>query len=452
MTEYWHSRLSFILVAIGASVGIGNIWKFPYMVGSNGGSAFVLIYLGCVIFVAIPLLITELQIGQRAAKGPPHAIADIAGAENRSAKWVLLGWLYLGTGFLILSFFSVVSGWILVYLLKALTGLFVDADNNAGMQTFNSLLQSPWQMASAHFVFMSINVAIVSFGLKKGIERISGVFMPSFFILLIMMLVFSLLIGDSSQAVAFLFHFQFEKINADVLLMAIGQSFLSIGLCSGMMMICGAYLQANVSIPRTAVIIASADTLVALCAGLVIFPLVFQFDLQPAQGPGLVFNTLPLAFAQMPFGSIFSVTFFLLLFFASVTSSVALLEHNVAWCHKAFDLTRARASLLIGALAWILGLLSVCSFNLLSDIHPLSFLGRFENKSIFDVLDYLATNVLLVGGGFLLAVFAGWVMSKNKLLEDLQFRSRRIGEIWHLCLRYIAPLALGLVIISNIGM
>ena len=184
-------------------------------------------------------------------------------------------------------------------------------------------------------------------------------------------------------------------------------------------MICGAYLQANVSIPRTAVIIASADTLVALCAGLVIFPLVFQFDLQPAQGPGLVFNTLPLAFAQMPFGSIFSVTFFLLLFFASVTSSVALLEHNVAWCHKAFDLTRARASLLIGALAWILGLLSVCSFNLLSHIHPLSFLGRFENKSIFDVLDYLATNVLLVGGGFLLAVFAGWVMSKNKLLEDL---------------------------------
>ena len=439
-----------MLVAIGASVGIGNIWKFPYMVGSNGGSAFVLVYLGCVIFVAIPLLITELLIGQRAAKGPPLALADNASAESRSSKWVFLGWLYLGTGFLILSFFSVVSGWILVYLLRAVTGGFIETDKNAVIQTFNLLLQSPWQMASAHFVFMCINVVIVSFGLKKGIERISGVFMPSFFVLLIMMLVFSLFVADPSRAFAFLFHFQFEKINADVVLMAIGQSFLSIGLCSGMMMICGAHLQANVSIPRTAVIIASADTMVALCAGLVIFPLVFEFALQPTQGPGLIFNTLPLAFAQMPFGSVFSIAFFLLLFFASVTSSVALLEHNVAWCHKAFDLARARASLLIGALAWILGLLSVFSFNLLADIHPLSFLNRFENKTIFDVLDYLATNVLLVVGGFLLAVFAGWVLSKNKLLEDLQFHSNSIAEAWYFCLRYIAPLALGLVIISNL--
>jgi NSS family neurotransmitter:Na+ symporter len=420
------------------------------MTGANGGSAFVIVYILCIIFVAIPLLITELLIGRRAGIGPPSAMLVNANLEGRSNKWLWIGWLFMLTGFLILSFFSVVSGWILDYLYRAIFFSFRQATSSSTHEAFNSMLQSPLRMTLAHFIFMSINVLVVSFGLKRGIERVSGILMPTLLVLLLIMVSYSFYAGAPREALVFLFHFDLDSITSEVILMAVGQAFLSIGLCSGMMMICGAYLPRNISIPRTAVIIASTDTLVALLAGLVIFPLVFAYGLQPAQGSGLIFETLPIAFGQMPMGYLFGIAFFLLLFFASVTSSVALLEQVVSWLMHAFDYTRVNASITIGILAWIFGLLSVLSFNILASVHPLWFIPGFIDKSIFDVFDYLATNVLLVVGGFLLALFGGWKMKKQVVLKELEFQNQTFAQCWYFTLRYIAPLALGLVILSKI--
>ena len=439
-----------MFAATGASVGIGNIWKFPYMTGANGGSAFVAVYVVCVAFVAVPLLITELLIGRRAGMGPPTALLINAKMEERAHKWVWVGWLYLLTGFLILSFFSVVSGWILDYLCTSIVSGFKNANSSSTHNAFTSMLQSPLQMTMTHFVFMTINVVIVSFGVKRGIERVAGLLMPMLLGLLVIMTFYSFYAGAPLKALHFLFHFDLNSITSEVILMAIGQSFLSIGLCSGMMMICGAYLPKNISIPRTAVTIAMADTLVAFLAGLVIFPLVFGYGLEPTQGPGLIFETLPIAFGQMPMGYIFGIAFFLLLFFASVTSSVALLEYIVSWRIHSFNQTRLSASATVGILAWTVGLLTVVSFNLLADVHPLWFLPEFADKNIFEVLDYLATNVLLVFGGFLLAIFGGWMIRKQVALKELEFQNESVSHCWHFVVRYIAPLALGLVILSNI--
>jgi NSS family neurotransmitter:Na+ symporter len=310
-------------------------------------------------------------------------------------------------------------------------------------------LQSPVRMTVAHFSFMSINVLVVCFGLKQGIERVSGILMPMLLGLLLIMAVYGFYIGAPMQALRFLFHFDLGRITNEVVLMAIGQSFLSVGLCSGMMMMCGAYLPRNISIPRTAVIIVMTDTLVAILAGLVIFPLVFRYGLQPAQGPGLIFETLPIAFGQMPMGHLFGVAFFLLLLFASITSSVALLEHVVSWLIRSYNYKRIIASIITGVVAWAVGLLSVVSFNLLADVRPLWFLPGFIDKGIFDVMDYLATNVLLVFGGFFLAIFGGWMISKQVALEELGFQNRAFAQCWYIAIRYISPLALGLVIISK---
>lgn len=450
MPMQWSSRLSFILVATGASVGIGNIWKFPYMVGANGGSAFVLVYVLCIVFIAIPLLIAELHIGRRAAMGPPTAIRFSVEKDQVSPAWQALGWLFLVTGFLILSFFSVVSGWILDYLLRALGEGFAGASPVSTARDFSALLQSPLRMTGAHLLFMSINIVVVSLGLRAGIERVAKFLMPSLFLLLVCLTLYSFRYGAADQALNFLFHFQPAAINSEVVLMAAGQAFLSIGLCSGMMMICGAYLPASVSIPRTAVVIATTDTLVALLAGLMIFPLVFAYELQAAQGPGLIFETLPIAFGAIPFGPVVGPAFFLLLLFASITSSVALLEMVVAWICDRFAVTRLRASLLAGAVAWLLGLLSVLSFNLLAGWTPLGFLPGFEEKGMFDTMDYIATNLLLVGGGFLLAVFSGWFLGRGTLLEEVAFHRPRLARCWHFCLRYLCPLSLGLVILGKL--
>jgi neurotransmitter:Na+ symporter, NSS family len=448
--EHWSSRAGFLFAATGASVGIGNIWKFPYMTGANGGSAFILVYILCIVFVALPLLIAELLIGRRAHMGPPNALLINAKLDNRSHNWVWLGWLFMITGFLILSFFSVVSGWILDYLYTAVVYSFENANFDSTHAAFESMLQSPLRMTLAHLVFMSINVLIVSFGLKRGIERVASIFMPMLLVLLVLMTAYSFYAGAPSKALHFLFHFDLSSITNEVVLMAAGQSFLSIGLCSGMMMICGAYLPNNISIPRMAVIIASTDTVIAILAGLLIFPLVFGYGLQPAQGPGLIFETLPIAFAQMPMGYLFGISFFLLLFFASVTSSVALLEHVVSWFMHSYEFSRIHASIIIGVSAWFLGLISVVSFNLLADLHPFAFISGFEKKSIFDVLDYLATNVLLVVGGFLLAIFGGWIMKKELVLSELGFKQKILAQCWYFTLRYIAPLVLGIVMISKI--
>lgn len=448
-TPAWSSKLAFLLAAIGAAVGIGNIWRFPYLTGTSGGGAFVLIYVACVAVVALPLLIAELTLGRRAGLGPPHAMRVNAALERRSPAWLALGWLFLLTGFLILSFFSVVGGWILDYGTAAFCNRFAGVDAVETHRRFERLLADPVRMSAWHTAFMLINVAIVSLGVRRGIERVSAVLLPALVGILIILCAYSLSYGAAAQALQFLLAFDFAAVNREVLVAAIGQAFLSIGLCSGMMMIYGAYLSDRISIPQTAVLIVVADTLVALLAGLVIFPLVFAYGLAPAQGPGLIFETLPIAFAQMPLGYVFGCAFFVLLTLAAVTSSIALLEQVVFWMTNAFALSRRRSALVAGSAAWLLGHLSVLSFNRLAGLRPLGFIPGFENRGIFEIVDFATTGLFMLAGGLLMAVFTGWHCRRTALQAELAFPSPAVFSLWRWLLRYVAPATLVLVLASN---
>ena len=320
----WSSGFTFILAAIGAAVGLGNIWKFPYVVGVSGGGAFVLVYLGCVLFIAVPILITELWIGRAGGSSPPIAMSNVARQGGlHPGRWSLVGYMAMLVGYLIATYYCVIAGWTLSYIFKAGSG-FGHAEPAAVARQFDDLLANPEALVAWHTVFMAIALFIVGRGLKDGIEKVVTVLMPALFAMLLLMIGYAAVEGDFGAAVSFLFSTDFSKIDSATVLVAIGQAFFSISVAMGLLMTYGSYVPKNVSLTKSALIIAGADTLVAILAGLMIFPLVFGNDLDPGSGPGLIFQTLPTAFADMPGGRVFGVVFFVLLAFAAVTSLIAL--------------------------------------------------------------------------------------------------------------------------------
>lgn len=439
--ESWSSRAGFALAAIGAAVGLGNIWKFPYLTGTNGGGAFVIIYILAVVLVAVPILIAELMLGRRGHQSPPAAMRINAELAGRSRCWSLVGWLGAIVGFLILSFYSVIGSWVLDYLAASLGG-FHDTGPKSAQLRFQSLLADPLRLTLWHTLFMAITALVVSRGLNKGIERVASILMPTLFIMLLALTVYAAIAGDFSAGLRFMFAFDFSAINAKVALLAIGQAFFSIGVSMGLMMAYGAYLTKDISIPRIAVVIAAADTGVAILAGLAIFPLVFANALEPAGGPGLIFVTLPIAFSSMPAGILFGGIFFLLLLFAAITSSIAILEPIVSWAEEHPRISRARAAPALAALAWALGLPSVLSFNAWQDLRPLHALAPVADKGFFDLLDYLTSSLMMPVGGMLIAIFVGWRMSKKALNEELAFVSPILFKLWRLLIRTVVPLSI----------
>lgn len=322
----WSSGFTFILASVGAAVGLGNIWKFPYVVGVSGGGAFVLVYLACVLFIAIPILIAELWIGRAGGHSPPIAMANVARDAGQPKKaWSLVGYMAMLVGYLIATYYSVIAGWTLAYIFKAGSG-FGDAAPAAVAQQFDDLLANPGALVLWHTIFMAIALFIVGRGLKAGIERVVTVLMPALFAMLLLMIAYAAVEGDFNAATSFLFSTDFSKIDSATILVAIGQAFFSISVAMGLLMTYGSYVPKGVSLTKSALVIAGADTLVALLAGLMIFPLVFGNNLDPGSGPGLIFRTLPTAFADMPGGSIFGAIFFILLAFAAVTSLIAIIE------------------------------------------------------------------------------------------------------------------------------
>lgn len=447
--QTWSSGYTFVLAAVGAAVGLGNIWKFPYVVGVSGGGAFVLVYLVCVIFVAIPILIGELLIGRRGHHSPPLAMGAVAVDSGRSKSWSIVGWMGLLVGYFIATYYSVIAGWTLAYIFKALNG-FGGASPGDVSQQFEALQADPTQMTIWHTVFMIIALLIVGRGLHGGIERAVKILMPALFIMLIVMIAYAAVEGDFKAGIDFLFSTDFSKIDAAAILTAIGQAFFSIGVAMGLMMVYGAYVPKNVSLTKSAVIIAGADTLVALLAGLMIFPLVFANNLDPASGPGLIFRTLPTAFAGMAGGAIFGALFFLLLAFAAVTSIIALLEPIIAYAEDKWGMSRRNACLIFGSLAWLIGLASVFSFNTWASFTPLGMFGAFEGKTIYDLIDYFTANLLMPLGGILIAVFVGWRLRPDVLTEELSFVSPTVVKIWLWMIRIIAPVAILGVLYSNL--
>ena len=446
----WSSGFTFILAAVGAAVGLGNIWKFPYIVGVSGGGAFVLVYLGCVLFIAVPILITELWIGRAGGHSPPIAMGNVArqGGLN-PGRWSLVGYMAMVVGYFIATYYSVIAGWTLAYIFKAGSG-FGDAEPTAVAQQFDNLLADPTALVIWHTVFMAIALFIVGRGLKRGIEKVVTVLMPALFAMLLLMIGYAAVAGDFAAGLNFLFSTDFSKIDGATVLVAIGQAFFSISVAMGLLMTYGSYVPKEVSLTKSALVIAGADTLVALLAGLMIFPIVFANNLDPGSGPGLIFRTLPAAFAEMPGGRVFGVVFFVLLAFAAVTSLIALIEPIARFAEGKWHMKRRNAIMLFGVAGWAVGLLTVFSFNIWSETYPLGQINVFAGMTPYDLIDYFTANLMMPLGGILMALFVGWRIKPEVLLEDLTFSNPMLFKAWLWMIRVIVPLAILWVLYTSV--
>ena len=442
VVEGWSSRFGFLMASIGFAVGLGNIWRFPYVTGENGGSAFVLIYLACVFVIGVPILMAEILLGRRGGSTPPGSFANLSQQAGTSPNWIGVGYLNLATAFSIVVAYGVVAGWVIYYLVQAISGGFTSLDSSASIGLFNSLTANPVEMMFWALVAMTLAGLIIAGGVRNGIERAVTVLMPLLFLLLLGLAVFNAFAGGMSETLAYLFAPDFSKLSGSVFLAAVGQAFFSIGVALAGMMMFGAYLPANVSIASSAIMIVIADTLVALLAGLVIFPFVFVNGLDPAGGTGLIFQTLPVAFSQMPGGLLISVLFFLLLSVAAVTSIVGLVEPLVAWLGERFGFARVPATLTIVGASLVIGVVSALSYNEWSEV---SFVGR----SLGNWIDFLPNQVMLPLGGLLIAVFVAWILPQTDSLEELGLDDG-VFRIWYLLLKYIAGPAVLIILLTGL--
>lgn len=450
--ENWSSRLTFLMASVGFAVGLGNIWRFPYVVGENGGSAFVLVYLLFAFGIGVPLVMAEWTIGRRGAgaASASGSVRDVARQSGVSMAWGRVGGIAVLAVFMLMLFYTVIAGWTMDYLVRAATGAFQGITAEQSRAMFDSLTASPLRLGFWHTVVVLLTVYINSRGLKAGIEKAVNILMPALFVSLLLMVGYASSIGDIGAAVEFLLTPDFSLLKANTMLMALGQAFFSIGIAMAVMITYGSYLDRQTSIPRNAFIVVGADTLVALLAGFAIFPLVFAHQLAPDSGAGLVFQTLPIAFGELPGGQIFGSIFFLLLIAAAITSCIGNFAPVVAWTEERFSISHAQAAGLAGFVMWLLGLGTVFSFNLLSDFHPLSFIERFGEMTIYDSLDYVMSNVLLPVGAFLTAIFIGWFASNDAIREEMGLPDGLAYKSWRVLIRYVVPVAVAIIFAVSI--
>ncbi len=439
----WSSRFTFILAATGSAVGLGNIWKFPYITGENGGGAFVLVYLLCVLAIGIPIMIAEILMGRRGRQSPVNTMKELAAEAGADLRWRYLGWMGVTAGFLILAYYSVIAGWALSYVVKAFIGSFSSGDSETIKNLFDQFIASPGQLVFWHTVFMIATMAIVARGVSGGLEKAVRFLMPGLFVILLLLVGYAMTTGYYEQGLAFLFSPDFSKIDSDAVLTAMGHAFFTLSLGMGAIMVYGSYLPKEVSVSQTALFIAGADTIVALMAGIAIFPIVFANGLEPGSGPGLIFQTLPIAFGNMTAGWLFGVMFFVLLVFAALSSSISLIEPAVAWLVENKNMSRVKASVIAGVVTWLVGIVVAFSFNIWSD-------WTLFGKNFFDLLDYLTANLMLPLGGLFIAVFAGWVMKREHSREELELFGVHF-DLWHYLVRYVAPAAVFIVFLHVLG-
>lgn len=430
----WSNKWLFVLAAAGSAVGLGNIWKFPYIAGENGGGAFVLVYLACVFLIGIPIMMSEVLIGRHARQSPINAVRSLVAESKASSFWVLIGWMGVLAGFLILSFYAVIAGWALHYGWLMGVGTFQGADGAMAGATFDAFLANPWMLLGYQTLFMVVTIWIVSRGVIKGLETAIRWFMPMLFVLLLVLLAYGVTSGGFPQAVEFMFGFHWDALSWDGVLVAMGQAFFTLSLGMGAIMAYGAYLPDDASIPGTVTTIALLDTFVAVAAGLVVFSIVFANDLDPSSGPGLMFVTIPLALGSLPAGEIFGVVFFVLVTFAAITSAISLTEPALAYLVEEYNAKRGRVAVSLGVICWLLGIGSVLSFNVWADVHIVGSL------TFFDFVDYISQNIMLPLGGLLIVLFAAFVLPRSLVRKQVGFDGG-IGELlWLLLARVVAPI------------
>ncbi len=441
--DHWSSRFAFLMASVGFAVGLGNIWRFPYVAGENGGSAFVLIYLVCVFAIGAPILMAELMVGRRGQGNPASAMANVARESGRSRQWMWVGGMGLLAAYVIEIIYAGIVGWVLWYLYKAVMTGFVDMTAVSAQAEFNGVLASTSGMLFWALLGLGITGLIIYAGVQEGIERAVRIMMPLMFLLLLGLAVYNVFAGGFGEAIAWLFTPDFSKVSGSTVLAAIGQAFFSIGVAMGGMMTYGSYLPRSISITQSVFIIVVADTGVALLAGLVIFPAVFAHGLDPAGGPGLIFQTLPVAFAQMPGGYLFAILFFLMLAVAGITSMVGLLETVNQWAEERYGIPRHKSALFtVGSISFF------CVFSLMS-YNTLQGVG-IAGVNFNGFLEFLYESILLPVGGLMIAIFTGWVVRKEFSRDEFTSLNALAYELWHFLIRFIVPPALLIIIVTGI--
>lgn len=438
----WSSSFGFVLAAVGSAVGLGNIWKFPYMVGESGGAVFVLTYLVCIALIGFPILVAEWLIGRRGQKNPINSFADVAATEGKSRSWGIVGGIGILAGFIVLSFYSVIGGWALNYITKVTTGSFVGQNSDSIGATFDAMLASPGTLTIWHTVFMALTAIIVAVGVTGGIEKAAKIMMPLLGLILLVILGYNVLNGGFPEAVSYLFTPDFSKLNGGVLLAALGHAFFTLSLGMGIMIAYGSYLGREVNLLKTARTVVILDTVVALAAGLAIFPIIFSHGLDPASGPGLIFVSLPIAFGDMTAGTIIGSLFFILITFAALTSSISLLEPSVEFLEERTSMSRVMSTIVASSVIWLLGVAALLSFNLWSDF-------TIMGNGIFDALDKVTSKFMLPLAGLAAIVFVGWQMNQDSIKRELGM-SDGAWNLWQIVAKFIAPIGVIIVFISSL--
>ena len=437
------TKMGVIAATVGSAVGLGNIWRFPYEAGVHGGGAFLILYLICVFLLGIPVMIAEFVIGRST-----HSNA-LAALEKLKPGSCLSKVSYIGivASLMILSFYSVVAGWIMEYLYQAVTGGLSGHTSEEYATLFSTFTVNPWRSVMWTLIFLLANFMVLRRGIEKGIERISNIMMPVLFVMLLVFCVNSLFMPQAKKGLDFLFNPDFSQITPKVMLGALGQAFFSLSLGLTCLLTYASYFSDKTPLVRSATVVALLDTLVAILSGIIIFPAVFSFDMEPAAGPKLVFQILPEIFQQLPGGYLWSVAFFLLLFFASITSTISMSEISITYFVEAHKMSRSRATGLNTVIAMTFGTLCALSFGVLSDF-------KVFGMTLFELFDYVSSNIMLPIGGVMLSVFVGWIVDKKVVEEQLtDYGARKITLMRPIrfCIRYVAPLCISLIFLYGLG-
>lgn len=461
-TEGWSSRWAFILAAIGSAVGLGNLWRFPAEAGANGGGAFVIFYIFCVILIGLPVLLAESLIGRHGRSSAVESVKVVARESGASEHWSVLASIGMLGAFVILTFYSVIAGWVLHYI-----GIFA-ADLAASIGSGNltggafagrsaedvqailpALFADETTMLIMHAAFMAVTIFVVARGILGGIEKVAIWLMPSFFMLFLGITIYGSFTGDFGAALDFLFAFEPARLlDPNVMLSALGQALFSLSLGSALMITYGAYADRSINLGSTSGMIAAADTSVAIIAGLAIFPIVFAAGLDVASGPTLMFQTLPASFQAMPAGSLIGLLFFVMVFFAALTSSVALLEAPTSWAIHRFKTSRVLTAILMGGAAFLIGIMATLSFNTQAEFYPFNF-GVFANQNMFGVLDVLSGKILLPVSALLVAIFVGWIADR-KLINSENGLDGGLEILWRFLIAWLCPIVVGLILIFGL--
>ncbi len=438
------TRLGAIAASVGSAVGLGNIWRFPYEAGANGGGAFILVYICCILVMGIPVILSEFIIGRSTHSNMKAALMRLSPGK----KYYLFTYICILGSFIVIGFYSVVCGWIIEYLYQAAVGHLINHTPEEYNTMFTSLVASPLHCVGWTMLFLILNFLVMSRGIEKGIERVASVMMPLLFLILIVFCVNSLLLPGAKKGLSFLFYPDFSELTMRGVLDAFGQAFLSLSIGISCLVTYGSYFKDDTSLAKDAVTVASLDTLVAILSGVMIFPAVFSFGVEPTAGPRLIFEVLPGIFQQMTGGYFWALLFFLLVFFASLTSTISLSEIPITFLIEEHKMSRSRAIAWTALFTFVLATVAALSFNVLDDI-------KLWGKNIFDMMDYAASNIFMLLGGLFTAVYVGWILDRkvvhNQLTNDGRLKAKLAEPYLIFCLRYVAPVSIFFIFLYLTG-